>query len=141
MKLKKKYPKKSSKVKVMTLYPTDDIKMVNQKINGSIYYEIEHLLPYKTWEQLKNRNWVNLKDDKELFEVYNKLLTRDKSIDTIIDDVVDNAAMKETIVYYNVRDEKKNNILEYVKGLYTNGKTTVFDGFANTIKFLEKEFC
>lgn len=137
---KKKYPKKSSKVKALTLCPTDDIKMVNQKINGSIHYEIEHLLPYKVWEQLKNRNWVNLKDDKELFEVYNKLLTRDKSIDTIIDDVVDNAAMRETIVYYNVKDDKKNNILEYVKKLYSNGKTTVLDGFENTIKILEKEF-
>ena len=137
---KEKYPRKSSRVKAMNLCPTEDIKIVNQKINGTLYYEIEHLLPFSVWMKLKNKKWVSLKEDKELFDVYNKLLTRDKSIATIIEDVVDNTDMKETIIYWNPKDDKKNKILNYVEYLYTKGQNGIFDGFANTIKALEKGF-
>lgn len=134
------YKNKNYKLKVILLKPTDDIKNLNKKINGSFFYEIEHLLPYRIWEQLHIKDWVHPKEAEELLDVYKKLLTKDKSIDDIIDEVVDNDDMKKTIVYWNPKDEKKNNIWEYVKNQSLNGDKTIFNGFTNTLKALENEF-
>lgn len=106
---KEQYQKKNFALEVKTLCPTEDMKKINSKIKNSIYYEIEHLLSYEFWDKLKKYNWVVYKENEELIEVYNKVMTKDKSIDTIIDEIVDNRNMKETILYWNPKEDKKKS--------------------------------
>ena len=136
---KEQYQKKSFALEVKTLCPTEDMKKINSKIKNSIYYEIEHLLSYEFWDKLKKYNWVIYKENEELIEVYNKVMTKDKSIDTIIDQIVDDKNMKETILYWNPKEDKKNQIVKNVFREVEQGNLTILEGFQNTIIDLEKE--
>lgn len=136
---KAKYNKKKFELIAKTLYPTEDIKKVNCKIKNSVYYEIEHLLSYDFWKKLKMWNWTVYKEKDELIEVYNKVLTIDKSIDAVIDEIVDDKNMKETILYWNPREDKKTQIVKSVIREVEAGDKSIIEGFKNTISELEKE--
>lgn len=137
---RQQFSKKGFKLSVLQIQPTEDMKVVNSKINNSLIFEIEHLLSYDFWKQLKIKGWVELKEVDELLMVYGKLMVRDKSVESIIDEVVDNIELKETIIFLNPSESKKDQICKYAEEYVSNRNVNAFDGFANTIRRLEKEF-
>lgn len=136
---KKLHQKKHFALEAIMLQPTNDMKIVNTKIKNTIYYEIEHLLSYEFWLKMKKYNWTVYKENEEMIEVYNKVMTMDKSVDAIIDEITDNRNMKETILYWNPKEDKKNQIIKEVCREMEQGKSDILDGFKNTISVLEKE--
>ena len=135
----KEFQKKSFKLKVIQIQPTEDMKIVQAKIQKSLIFEIEHLLSYDFWKKLQQKNWVEVKEVNELVLVYGHLITRDNSLDTIIEDVVENEALKQTIIYWNPKDSKKDKIYEYAEQCCMESDE-IFRGFSNTIRKLEKYF-
>lgn len=88
---------------------------------------------------MKKYNWADYKEKEEMIDVYNKIMTIDKSIDTIIDEITDDKNMKETVLYWNPKEEKKNQILREVCREVEQGNLSILNGFKNTISDLEKE--
>lgn len=136
---KKEFQKKGFKLNVIQIQPTEDMKIVQAKIQKSLIFEIEHLLSYGFWEKIQEKHWVELKEVNELVSVYGHLMTRDKSLDTIIEEVVENEALKQTIIYWNPKDSKKDKIYEYAEQCCMESDE-IFTGFSNTIQKLEKNF-
>ena len=81
---KKEFQKKSFKLKVIQIQPTEDMKIVQAKIQKSLIFEIEHLLSYDFWKKLQQKNWVEVKEVNELVLVYGHLMTRDNSLDKLL---------------------------------------------------------
>lgn len=136
---KEQYQRKNFALTAQTLQPTEDMKKINSKIKNSIYYEIEHLLSYEFWMKMKKYNWADYKEKEEMIDVYNKIMTIYKSIDTIIDEITDDKKMKETVLYWNPKEEKRNQILREVCREVEQGNLSILNGFKNTISDLEKE--
>lgn len=136
---KKLYSKKSKNVFADFIQPTDDIKSLNHKINNSLSYEIEHLLSYDFWQTIKLNNWAKYKSDDEMINDFFGKITIDKTVNDVIEELVDNEEMKDTIIYWNPKDSKKNNILNAVKSAVDDGETDVISSFENTVKFIEQK--
>lgn len=137
---KERYKRRSYKLKALLLKPTEDMKVVNHKIKNAIIITIEHLLSYDFWEKIKEKGWTEEKSNAEILSMFENVIDIKKSLDSVIDDMIDNVDMKETIVYLMPKDDKKENILKLVQKEVENGDTSIIDGFRNTIIELEKEF-
>lgn len=85
--------------------------------------------------KIKKYHWADYKEKEEMIDVYNKVITMDKSIDAI----TDNKNMKETVLYWNPKEDKKNQIMREVCKEVEQGNLAILDGFKNTISDLEKE--
>lgn len=136
----KKQIKKNYKLKAVLLQTTEDVKSVNQRINNAIPFTVEHLLSYECWRSMKENNWVEERKQNEMFSVFRNVMDMTKSLNYIMDEMVDNKDLKETIISYIPKDEKKSQILKYVKREVDFGNISVLEGFRNTISMLEKEF-
>lgn len=136
----KKQIKKNYKLKAVLLQSTEDVKNINQKICNSVSLTIEHLLSYGCWRSLKENDWVEERTQNEMFNIFNKVIEMTKSLKSIVDELVDNIDLKETIISYTPKDDKKSQILNFVKREVDAGNISVLDGFRNTISMLEKEF-
>lgn len=90
-------------------------------------------------DENKKYHWADYKEKEEMIDVYNKVITMDKSIDAIIDEITDNKNMKETVLYWNPKEDKKNQIMREVCKEVEQGNLAILDGFKNTISDLEKE--
>ena len=75
-----------------------------------------------------------------MFDIFNNVMDMTKALSRIIDEVVDNKDLKETIISYIPKDEKKSQILNFVRREVETGNISVLEGFKNTIDILEKEF-
>lgn len=75
------------------------------------------------------------------FRIFKNVLDIKKSLDSIIDESVNNKDMKDTIIYLMPKDEKKDKILKLAQSEVKNGNISVIEGFRNTIIQLEKELC
>lgn len=69
-----------------------------------------------------------------------KVLTRDKTIDIVLDETVDRGDFLQTIVTFNPDTEKKEKIFSYVSQRVNKGKTAYLDGFIKTVEKLESIF-
>lgn len=136
----KKRVKKSYKLKAVLLKPTEDVKVVNDKINNSITFMVEHLLSYECWRHLKNNNWVEERKQTEMFNMFNNVMDKTKSLNSTIKELVENEDLRETIISYIPKDEKKKQILKFVRREVASGNVSILQGFQNTINMLEKEF-
>lgn len=136
----KKNIKRNYKLGVVLLQATEDIKRVNNKINNAISFTVEHLLSYECWKSIKENNWAEERKQNELFDTFSNVMDMTKALTCIIDELVDDRDLKETIISYVPKDEKKGQILSFVKREVNRGNISVLEGFRNTIKMLEKEF-
>lgn len=136
----KKQIKKNYKLKAVLLQMTEDVKSVNQRINNAIPFTVEHLLSYECWRSMKENNWVEERKQNEMFGIFSNVMDMTKSLNYIMDEMVDNKDLKETIISYIPKDEKKSQILKFVKREVDFGNISVLEGFRNTISMLEKEF-
>ncbi len=126
-------------IKIQFLQPSSDIiYLLNNKLD--VYYEIEHLLSCSCWRELKTNNYVEPKKSSELYKMTAKILTRDKTIDSVLDEVVDRGELLETIVTCNPCNEKKEKIFLYVSQRVNEGKIEFLDGFKKTIDKLKRIF-
>lgn len=132
--------KKNHALKAILLQPTEDVKKVNQKIGNAIDFTIEHLLSYEFWQQIQMKNWVEERKDNELFSVFGNVINKEKSLSCIIEEVINNKALQDTVIYYIPKNEKKSQILNLVRSEVEAGNSSVLEGFRNTISKLEKEF-
>lgn len=128
------------KIKTLVLEPTEDMKCVNYKIKNAVIITIEHLLSYDFWKKIKEKGWTEEKSSKEILSMFEKVVDIKKPLDSVIDEMVDNVDMRETIIYLMPKDDKKENILKLVQKEVENGNTSIIEGFKNTILELEKEF-
>lgn len=135
-----KYKKKNYKLKALLLQPTEDMKIVNHKIKNSIIITVEHLLSYEFWEKIKGNDWVEEKNRTEILNMFENVMDIRKFLDSVIDELIDNKDMKETIIYLMPKDDKKDKILKLVQSEVENGNVSVIEGFSNTILELEKQF-
>lgn len=62
-----------------------------------------------------------------------------KSLDTVIDEIIDNKDMKDTVIYLMPKDEKKDKILKLAQSEVESGNISIIEGFRNTVLELEKE--
>lgn len=137
---KERYKKRAYKIKALVLKPTEDMKAVDYKIKNALIITIEHLLSYDFWKKIKEKGWTEEKNSAEILSMFEKAVDIKKPLDSVIDEMVGNVDMKETIIYLMPKDDKKENILKLVQKEVENGDTSIIDGFKNTILELEKEF-
>lgn len=135
----KKRIKKNCKLKAVLLQPTDDFKYVNSKIKKGIYFTIEHLLSYEFWEYLKKREFIEKRKTQDLYSIFINVINENESLNMVIDKYVNNPELKDTVISYIPKDEKKKEIFELVKENVHNNRL-IMDGFKNTIIKLETEF-
>lgn len=136
---KEKYKKKSFRLKPLLLKPTEDMKVVNHKINNGIIITVEHLLSYDFWKIIKEKGWVEEKSKTEILDMFGNILDIRKPLDTVIDEIIENKDMKDTIIYLMPKDEKKDKILKLAQSEVESGNVSIIEGFRNTILELEKE--
>ena len=128
------------KLKAILLQATEDVKIVNRNLNNAIPFTVEHLLSYKCWKKIKENNWAEERKQNEMFDIFSNVMDMTKALSCIIDEMIDNTDLKETIISYVPKNEKKSQILNFVKKEVNNGNISVLEGFRNTINILEKEF-
>lgn len=133
-----KIEKNGSKIKVLTLCPSDPIKKVLQiqsSLKGKFYYEIEHLYPINFWKSLRKSKNLELRLNKECQEMFN-ITERNESIDLYLDKNFEED-LRDTIVNYNPKETSKEYIFNKAKELYIKGEVSIFDGFIPTIQKIE----
>lgn len=120
--------------------PSDSIlEVLDKKVEFS--YEIEHLLSIGFWKVLKTKNLVEMRSDKEMREMFVSQLPRAKTIDNIIEELIENVDIRDTIVTYNINEKKKVKANEFVnKTLEKEEGTILFAGFKRTIEKIERAF-
>lgn len=110
---------------------------------GDFSFEMEHLYSIEFWEELKELNYVEHRNE---IEIKNSLLNEIDLLNDSFQDVMKRKITSEdvraTLFLYSPKDEKKSAILEKAKAVYEeNHESTVFDGFMPTITDIEKFFC
>ena len=102
-----KYKKKNYKLKALLLKPTEDMKVVNRKINNAVIITIEHLLSYDFWKMIKAKGWTEDKNKDEILSMFGNVMDIKKSLDSVIDELIDNTDMKDTVIYLKPNDDKR----------------------------------
>lgn len=128
----------SSTMRIANIQPSNEIINLYQK-NIKLYYEIEHLCSGEVWKGWKTQELVSLREDRELRKMFETLIPRDKSLDNIIDELVEDTEIRDTIVSFEPKKLKKNKMVDYLKNNFGEDKSA-FVGFEKTIKDIENYF-
>lgn len=135
-----KHKKSSVQISTQFLQPSDEILKIISK-NIAFQFEIEHLLSIDFWKTLKLKNYVIARDFAELSLMFQARLCREKTLDNIIDDTVDDVDLRDTIVTFNPLDEKKEQIKNLVeKEIEANPDSSAVNGFKKTIEKIARFF-
>ncbi len=129
----------SAAIQIKFLEPSQDIIELLRK-NIDVYYEIEHLLSTKCWQQLKKKNCVEPKPDIELQKMLEKVITRNKTIDMVLDEQVNNYDIRNTIATLNPHKDKKEKIYQFVECCNEEQQREFLQGMIKTVEMLEKIF-
>lgn len=132
---------KNHKIKAILLQETDDIKLVNSKIKNHLNFTIEHLLSYDFGRKLRANNWVSERSQKDLIDMFFNVLDISKPLNETICEMVDNIDLRDSIVMFSPKSDKKTQILNMVKKEIEEGDVSILEGFKPTIERLEVEFC
>ena len=128
----------SSTMRIANIQPSNEIINLYQK-NINLYYEIEHLCSGEVWKGWKTQGLVSLREDRELRKMFETLIPRDKSLDNIIDELVEDTEIRDTIVSFEPKKLKKNKMVDYLKNNFGEDESA-FVGFEKTIKDIENYF-
>lgn len=127
----------SLSIKIQTIEPSDEIiSLLRKKIK--IEFEIEHLLSCEFWENLKNKGWASPRKEIELTRFFDGLIPRNKTLDNVIDELVDDLSIRDTILAFEPKELKKNKILEFLKS--SNNIYDITKGLERTIQKMESYF-
>lgn len=134
------FKKRNANISVQFLQPDDKItNLIHKHID--FYFEIEHLLSIDFWKTLKEKDYVIPREDEEIMNMFKSHMSREKTLDNIIDEHIDDYDIINTIVTFNPKDEKKNQIKNLVANeLQTSSNSDILIGLERTIKKIEKKF-
>ena len=118
-------------VRLQHIEPSDEIIMLLQK-KIKFEFEIEHLLSFEFWKEIKSHGYEELRSTEEIGRMFNGLVPRDKTLDSIIDELVENTDVRDTILYFEPKSLKKKRILELLKG--TDDKKSATVGLLKTVQ-------
>lgn len=103
--------------------------------------EIEHLLSPQVWKRAIEKKYTTPRTAIELLNAYKGQQPRDKSIDFILDERIDDSEIRETIVNYNPHEYKKMEFCKMVEQMYYEENVKdIFGGFDKTILKIEQFF-
>ena len=128
----------SLSMKISLIQPSDAIiSLFSQKIKP--IYEIEHLCSSEVWEMWKSKNLVSLRSDDEIRNMFDGLVPRDKSLDCVIDELVSDISIRDTILTFEPQKLKKKQMVSCLREHFSNN-ATAFTGFEKTIQDIESYF-
>lgn len=96
------------------------------------------MLSIKCWLKIKEKDFVEPREYAELNRAVGRLLTRDKTIDMVLDDNIDDYNILNTIVTFNPHKDKKEKIFRYVESCKDEEQKEFLSGLKKTIEMLEK---
>lgn len=94
-------------MKVMNIQPSAEIIALRQK-HIELMYEIEHLCSAAVWEGWKEQELVDLRSDTDLRLIFEGLIPRNKSLDVVIDELIDDAVVRDTILSFEPKNSKRS---------------------------------
>lgn len=125
-------------VKIANIQPSESIlNLFSAKIK--MLYEIEHLLSYDVWCAWKTRNYVVPRSDEEMRAMFDGLIPRDKSFDSVVDDLVTDISIRDTILSLEPQKLKKKKMVGVVYDKFAKKEKT-FDGFKRTVTDIDNYF-
>lgn len=124
-------------VRLQHIEPSDEIITLMQK-KIKFEFEIEHLLSFEFWKKIKSHGYEELRSTEELGRMFNGLVPRDKTLDSIIDELVENTDARDTILTFGPKALKKKRIIELLKDA-TDKKAATF-GLLRTVQKIESYF-
>lgn len=133
------YSLSNNKVKLQHLIPSPEIIELF-KCQVHLQFEIEHLLCPKFWEVLIKEKMTMMKTGHQIYSMIKKDFSPAMSINDIIDSMVPNKSLANTILLYDPHPDKKMEICKLAKENYKNNMLDLLIGFKPTIQMLEKEF-
>lgn len=119
--------------------PTDSIKsLFNKKI--FIHYEIEHLLSYDCWQRIKELGYVSERTSSALNSMLGEHADINRATKEVIEDLIPDNTVRETIVYYEPEKNSKEKIFSFVNKATEEEQKEYLSGFQSLIAILEKRF-
>lgn len=125
-------------VRLQHIEPSDEIIALLQK-RIKFEFEIEHLLSLNFWKEIKSHGYEELRSAEELGRMFSGLVPRDKTLDSIIDELIENPDVRDTILSFAPKVLKKKRIVELLKGNTDKKATTA--GLLRTVQKIESYFC
>lgn len=124
-------------MRIRFIEPTNEIiDMIEKHI--IFEYEIEHLLSLDFWEKLKENDLVAVRSDDNMQRMFDKLVPRNKTLDNVIDELVTNIKVRDTVLSFEPKELKKKQIVELLKT--ESDIKGITAGFIKTIRRLEDFF-
>lgn len=127
----------SLSMRIQNIQPSDEIIMLLSK-KIKMHFEIEHLLSIDFWKKLKAQNYVEPRSDESLQKMFSGLVPRCKTLDTVIDELVDVIDIRDTILTFVPKDEKKTAITRLLQT--DPDSLNAVKGFEKTIQRIEAYF-
>lgn len=129
----------SATIKTDYLCPSQNIIQI-MSANVMVYYEIEHLLSIACWKKLKEKNYVEPRGTSELYKMVDKIMARDKTVDSVLDETIKNYDLLNTIVTMNPHKDKKEKIFQYVNRCTDDEKREYLSGMVKTLDMIKSYF-
>lgn len=127
-------------MRIAHIQPSEDIIQLHKDGIHKMPFEIEHLCSTEVWEKWKECGLVALRSDQEMQKMFSGLVPRNKTLDSVIEDLVKDVAIRETILMFEPGDLKKKRMVSCLKENFKE-KADTFWGFARTISDIETFFC
>lgn len=128
----------ASHLKVNFIEPSNEIMLIRQK-HILFDFEIEHLLSTTFWNKMTDAGLTQKRSDKSLCRMFSTLVPRNKTLDEVMVELIEDESIRSTILEREPKDKKKNKIVELLKK--DENKKAVTEGFLKTVQELEKFFC
>ena len=125
-------------VYLKTLEPSNEIiQLYNQQVN--IEYEIEHLLSTDFWNKMIAKQYTLPRNNETILKWFSNMIDfSDGTIEQQINKIVGDANITNTIVFNEVKDEKKGKIINFIKNSHEQEKILV--GLIRTVQMIERLF-
>ena len=127
----------SAKVYVKKLQPSNEIVKVFDK-HLILPFEIEHLLGIAFWKTILSSSLAEEREKDELTQLVSSYLTLDKSVNDILNELIDDVDIRETIVTHNPKSNKKTELLNKFKKCSVEEQKLYLEGLKPTLNMLEK---
>ena len=88
----------------------------------------------------KSQKLVSLRSDAEMRNMFEGLIPHDKSLDCVIDELVLDVSIRDTILTFNPLELKKKRMVSCLRENFLND-ASAFEGFKRTIEDIENYFC
>ena len=131
--------KKQKGVKILYIPPNDSIKELLK--NGMLFtYEIEHLLSVSCWRRMIDEGYVSERDHTELYQMIARHADKNKSTVQLLQELIPNSDIRETIVNYIPSDDCKSKIVRMIEESSDDLRKEYLAGLQPLISELEKRF-